>query len=56
MTTSVRFYLSSKLKLNQGGLFLCKNKQFVLGFENPVPDFLNEIPILCVIYKKLDEN
>ena len=26
------------------------------NFENPVPDFLCEKPVLCVIYKKLDEN
>ena len=53
VTIATRFKIDEKF----GGLKIGKaSKQYLLGFFNPVPEFISERPSLVIVVKKYDKD
>lgn len=51
VTIPLRFKLDEKIPALKIGK---ASKQYLLGFFNPIPEFIGEQPWLCIIYKRYD--
>ena len=55
VSIATRFKLdpaAGTLKFNSGE----SSKQYALGFMNPIPEFIDEKPYLCVVYKQYERD